>query len=68
MTYLVNITYDPESDHWHAIGENVKGLVMGAGSVDLLIERTNLALSDLLEINDFDIEYRMNHKMKVKYG
>lgn len=68
MTYVVNITYDSESDHWHAIGENVKGLVMGAGSVDLLMERTNLALSDLLEINNFEVEYRLNHKMSIQYG
>jgi hypothetical protein len=68
MTYIVNISYDEESDHWHAVGENLKGLVMGAGSLDLLIERTNLALSDLLELNDFSVEYKMDHKVRVTYG
>jgi enterochelin esterase-like enzyme len=68
MTYIVNVNYDEESSHWHAIGENIRGLVMGAGSLDVLIERTNLALSDLLETNDFEVEYKMDHKMKVMYG
>lgn len=68
MTYIVNIHWDEEADHWYCIGENVRGLVMGAGSVDVLIERTNLALSDLIESNAFEVEYRMNRKLKVQYG
>jgi hypothetical protein len=67
MLYKVNITYDEESDHWNAIGENAN-VFMCARSVDLLIDRTNLALSDLLGINQFEIEYILNHRMEVNYG
>lgn len=69
MTYQVNVSFDKESENWHAEGEyGERFLNMGARSLDVLIERTNLALSDLMEVEQFEVEYQMNQKLEVDYA
>jgi hypothetical protein len=67
MVYVINISYDTELDHWVAVGEN-SNLAMMARSIDLLIEQSNLGLSDLVGKNDLEVEYRLTHRMNVRYG
>jgi hypothetical protein len=62
------MSYNEDSDSWVAVGEN-SNLVMGAASLDVLIERCNLGLSDLLEKNDIETEFRLiPYKTEVHYG
>jgi hypothetical protein len=65
MTYRVNVWWSDEDKSWLAEGENFRGLAMQANSLDLLVERTNLAISDLLEIDEFQVEYLV--KSEAKY-
>jgi site-specific recombinase XerD len=67
--YIISVYPDPDVENlWRAVGENFRGLVMSAYSIDVLIERTNLAVSDLLGLNKFNVEYRMTYNAEVNFG
>jgi hypothetical protein len=67
--YIISVYPDPDVENlWCAVGENFRGLVMSAYSIDVLIERTNLAVSDLLGLNKFNVEYRMTYNAEVNFG
>ena len=50
MLYRIKITWDDEAHVWIALSEDLKGLVLECGSLDALIERAKIAVSELLEI------------------
>jgi len=50
MLYRIKITWDNEARVWIAASEDLKGLVLECGSLDALIERVKIAVSELLEI------------------
>lgn len=52
MEYNVNLTWDNESSVWIATSNDVKGLVLEAGSLDALIERVRFAIPELLSLNE----------------
>lgn len=52
MKYIVTFAWDNEADVWIATSNDVPGLVLESGSFDLLLERTRLALPELLTLNE----------------
>ena len=55
MEYTINLIWDKEAGVWVATSEDVKGLVLESGSLDALIERVKVAISELLELNQKNI-------------
>ena len=51
MEYVVNFTWDSESEVWIAQSDDIPGLVLEGGSLDALIERVRFAAPELLELN-----------------
>lgn len=51
MEYIINIFQDNEADVWIATSEDVRGLILEAASIDILIERIKLAVPELLSLN-----------------
>jgi predicted RNase H-like HicB family nuclease len=54
--YTVLLTWDDEAYVWLASSENVPGLALEAGSLDVLMERVKYAVPDLLDLKDADIK------------
>lgn len=51
MEYVINFTWDPESNVWIATSQDVPGLVLESSSFDALLEHTRFAVPELLELN-----------------
>lgn len=51
MEYIINLTWDNESNVWIATSEDVPGLVLESGSFDALLERVRFAIPELIELN-----------------
>lgn len=51
MEYVINLTWDNETNVWIATSDDIPGLVLESGSFDALLERTRLAIPELLELN-----------------
>ena len=51
MKYTVITAWDEETDVWIATSEDIPGLVLESGSLDVLMERIRFAVPDLLELN-----------------
>ena len=49
--YEINLQWDSEASVWIATSNDVPGLVLESGSLDLLIERVRYAIPELLELN-----------------
>jgi predicted RNase H-like HicB family nuclease len=58
--YAVLLTWDNEAYVWLASSEDVPGLALEAGSLDVLMERVKYAIPDLLDLKNTDI--RINFK------
>ena len=61
MKFKVDIKWDDEGNEWVATSDDVKGLVLNSGSVDVLIERVRFAIPDLIDISgpffvDFSVQ------------
>ncbi len=54
--YSVNLYWDDESSTWVATSDDIPGLILGSGSVDLLMERVRYAAPEIMELNDIDAE------------
>ena len=48
--YTINFLWDSEATVWIATSNDIPGLIMESGSLDALIERVKLAVSELLEL------------------
>jgi len=46
--YKIDFTWDGEARVWIATSEDIRGLVLEHGSLDVLMERVKLAVPDLL--------------------
>ena len=57
MEYTVNLLWDNESGVWIATSDDIIGLVLESGSLDLLIERVRRAAPELLEMNHQPVEH-----------
>lgn len=51
MEYVINFTWDDETNVWIATSNDIPGLVLESGSFDALLERTRFAVPELLELN-----------------
>lgn len=51
MEYIVNLTWDNEACVWIATSSDIPGLVLESGSFDALLERTRIAIPELLSLN-----------------
>lgn len=51
MEYIINFTWDEESGVWIATSNDIPGLVLESGSYDALLERTRIAIPELLALN-----------------
>ena len=57
MSYTVNLLWDADASVWVATSEDIKGLVLESGSLDVLIERVRMAVPDLLKLNKQPLEH-----------
>lgn len=55
MEYTVNFIWDSDANVWIATSDDIPGLVLESGSFNALLERTRIAVPELLEINTFKI-------------
>jgi hypothetical protein len=53
MEYLITLSWDSEAAVWIATSDQVPGLVLESGSLDVLMERVRLAVPDLLTLNGY---------------
>lgn len=51
MEYIINLTWDNEASVWIATSDDIPGLVLESGSFDALLERTRIAIPELLALN-----------------
>lgn len=51
MEYTVITAWDEEADVWTATSEDIPGLVLESGSLDVLMERIRFAVPELLVLN-----------------
>lgn len=51
MRYVVKFHWDAENAVWTATSDDVRGLVLGSGSFDALLERVKQAVPELLALN-----------------
>ena len=54
MEYIVNLTWDNESNVWIATSDDIPGLVLESGSFDALLERIRFAAPELIALNNPD--------------
>ena len=57
MRYTVNLLWDSEASVWLATSEDIRGLVLESGSLDVLIERVRMTVPELLKLNHQPIEH-----------
>ena len=57
MSYTVVLSWDSEASVWVATSEDIKGLVLESGSLDVLIERVRMAVPALLKLNNQPLEH-----------
>ena len=51
MEYVIHFTWDDDAAVWIATSDDVPGLVLESGSFDALLERTRVAVPELLELD-----------------
>ena len=51
MEYIINLNWDNEACVWIATSPDIPGLVLESGSFDALLERTRIAIPELLSLN-----------------
>ena len=57
MSYTVKLFWDTEASVWVATSEDIKGLVLESGSLDVLIERVRMAVPELLKLNNQPLDH-----------
>lgn len=57
MNYTVNLLWDTDASVWVATSEDIKGLVLESGPLDVLIERVRMTVPELLKLNHQPIEH-----------
>ena len=61
MRFKVDIEWDDEGNEWVATSEDVQGLVLNCGSVDVLIERVRFAIPDLIDVEgSFFVDFNVH--------
>ncbi len=52
--YAVELYWDEESSTWVATSDDIPGLILGSGSVDVLMERVRFAAPEIMDLNNID--------------
>jgi len=52
--YTVLLTWDEEAQVWYCTSEDIPGLILESGSLDVLVERARHAAPELLELMEHD--------------
>lgn len=52
MEYSIKLTWDNEACVWIATSADIPGLVLESGCFNVLLERTRLAIPELLALNE----------------
>lgn len=52
MEYIINLTWDSESNVWIATSDDIPGLVLESGSFDALLERIRFAAPELIALDN----------------
>lgn len=68
MKYTVNLRYDKDADVWIATSNDIRGLILESGSLDVLIERTKATAVELLKLNEefFEEKIIINFVLDIK--
>ena len=57
MEYTVKLFWDSEASVWVATSDDIRGLVLESGSLDVLIERVRITVPELLRLNNQPMEH-----------
>lgn len=57
MRYTVKLFWDTDVSVWIATSDDIRGLVLESGSLDVLIERVRMAVPELLKLNNQPLEH-----------
>lgn len=57
MSYTINLLWDSEASVWVATSDDIKGLTLESGSLDVLIERVRMTVPELLRLNNQPVEH-----------
>lgn len=57
MSYTINLLWDSEASVWVATSDDIRGLVLESGSLDVLIERVRMTVPELLRLNNQPMEH-----------
>ena len=57
MSYTVKLFWDTDASVWVATSDDIRGLVLESGSLDVLIERVRMAVPELLKLNRQPLEH-----------
>ena len=57
MSYTVILLWDSEASVWVATSDDIRGLVLESGSLDVLIERVRMTVPELLKLNNQPLEH-----------
>ena len=52
--YCIQISWDEDEQVWYCTSDDIPGLILESGSLDVLVERTRHAASELLELMGHD--------------
>jgi hypothetical protein len=64
--YTVLLTWDDEAYVWLASSEDVPGLALEAGSLDVLMERVKFAVPDLLGLKNADVRINLKAERRTE--
>ncbi|MDR3201183.1 MAG: DUF1902 domain-containing protein [Spirochaetales bacterium] len=62
--YKISLTWDEEARVWIAESDDIPGLILESGSLDVLIERVRYAAPDLLELSGDMTDISLSLKME----
>ncbi|MCM1492593.1 MAG: DUF1902 domain-containing protein [Muribaculaceae bacterium] len=51
MEYVINLIWDDEANVWIATSDDIPGLALESSSFDALLERSRIAISELIALN-----------------
>ena len=57
MENTVKLFWDSETSVWVATSDDIRGLVLESGSLDVLIERVRITVPELLRLNNQPMEH-----------
>lgn len=57
MNYTVKLFWDSDASVWVATSDDIRGLVLESGSLDVLIERVRITVPELLRLNNQPMEH-----------